>query len=101
MVVLIPLVGILGDPYKIPIITRNALRRLSRRVLGILGSIMIDQTNTTESESLSNGWFYGSSSTRTSLFLTRTFITLQIGTREIICDDSVYWGPQFSYSVLT
>ena len=45
MVALIPLVGILGDPYKIPIqppITHYV--RLLRRVLGIPGSIMIDQT---------------------------------------------------------
>ena len=52
MVVLIPLVGILRDPYKIPIITRNALRRLSRRVLGIPGSIIIDHTNAMKFESV-------------------------------------------------
>jgi len=52
MAALISLVGILGDPYKIPITTRNSLVILSRRVLGILEPIMIDQINTTESEFL-------------------------------------------------
>ena len=50
MVALIPLVGVLGDPYKISIKPRTHYFRLTRRVLGIPGSIMIDQTNATESE---------------------------------------------------
>jgi len=44
-------VRILGDPYKILIQPpRTHYVRLSRRVLGIFGSIMIDQTNVAESK---------------------------------------------------
>jgi len=54
---------------------------------------MIDQTNIVESESVSNWWLHGSSSTGTSLFVNRTFVTLQIGRRKTIYDDSIYWRP--------
>jgi len=54
---------------------------------------MIDQTNATESKSVGNRWLHGSSSTGTSLFLNRTFVTLQMGRRETICDGTVYGGP--------
>ena len=53
MVDLIPLVGILGDSYKIPI---THYVRLSIRVLGMLGFIMIDQTNVVEFESVGDFW---------------------------------------------
>ena len=49
---MIPLIEILEDPYKAPITARYV--RLSRRVLGIPGSIMFDQTNATESKSVSD-----------------------------------------------
>jgi len=93
MVTLIPLIIILGDPYKISITTKNTLRYIIKKILGIHGSIIIDQTNAVKSESVGNRWLRGSSSTGTSLFLNRTFITLQMGRRETICDGLVYWGP--------
>jgi len=44
---------ILRDPFKIPIKSSGThYVRLSERVLGIPGSIMIDQTNATEYESI-------------------------------------------------
>ena len=93
MEVLIPIIGVLGDLYKILITIRNTLVRLSRKFLEIPESIMIDQTNVVESESVGNWWLHGFPSTRTSLFLNRTFVTLHTGRRETICDSSVYWRP--------
>jgi len=54
---------------------------------------MIDQTNTLKSESVGNRWLHGSFSTETFLFFNRTFVTIQIRRREIMCNDLVYWGP--------
>ena len=44
MVTLIPLIIILGDPYKISITTKNTLRYIIKKILGIHGSIIIDQS---------------------------------------------------------
>ena len=57
MVALIPLVRILENPYKISIKPPEIhYVKLLGRFLWIYGSIMIDQTNTTESESVGDLW---------------------------------------------
>ena len=85
-----PHVGILRDPYKIPITTKSVLHYIIRKSFRNTWIHNHWSTNAAKSESIGNQWLHGSSSTRTSLFFNRTFITLQIGRRETICDGSVY-----------
>ena len=86
MEVLIPIIGVLGDLYKILITIRNTLVRLSRKFLEIPESIMIDQPNTAKSEEQSQTIILMTFLNQIFLILIRLLFSFQIEEKKLFLD---------------